>query len=174
MLPLTHPSPRPKGHLNRFSHFSTAHGRVSLYFTIGCPPPQNCPIRMEVLDLHQRHGSLDHRSSQPKRRFNRFSRDRPTDHATPSVTIGLIYARTTATRPNNIPSGNRCLTSIKVLCNISEILKEHLLVFKRSDACGCVSRWGISTTQHSVSYYPYGGLYVQTLLRYMYRMISGI
>jgi len=27
--------------------------------------------------------------------------DRPTDHATPSVTIGRVYVRSTAMRPNN-------------------------------------------------------------------------
>ena len=30
--------------------------------------------------------------------------DRPTDHATPSVTIGRIYVRSTATRPNTVRS----------------------------------------------------------------------
>jgi len=29
------PSPQPKRHLDRFSHFCTAHGRASLYFIIG-------------------------------------------------------------------------------------------------------------------------------------------
>ena len=33
------PSPRPKRHLDRFSHFCTAHGRESLYFTVGHPFP---------------------------------------------------------------------------------------------------------------------------------------
>jgi len=36
--------PNPKQHLNRFSHFCTAHDRQSLYFTMGHPfSSQNCP-----------------------------------------------------------------------------------------------------------------------------------
>jgi len=54
-----------------------------------------------------------HPSPQPKRHLNRWSRvaglitvtdrqtDWPTDHATRSVTIGRIYVRSTAMRPNN-------------------------------------------------------------------------
>ena len=49
-----------------------------------------------------------HPSPQPKRHVDRFSRfcrahdrDRQTDHATPSVTIGGILVRSTAMRPNN-------------------------------------------------------------------------
>jgi len=49
-----------KLHLNRFSHFCTSHGRVSLYFTKGsliCP--QNCSFAWGDLDLHIVHdGSL--------------------------------------------------------------------------------------------------------------------
>ena len=42
---LTHPSPLPKRHLDRFSRFCTAGGRESLYFTIGRPfHPQNYPF----------------------------------------------------------------------------------------------------------------------------------
>jgi len=41
-----HLSPQPKWHFDRFSRFCTAHRRVSLYFTTGCPfLPQNCPSR---------------------------------------------------------------------------------------------------------------------------------
>ena len=50
-----------------------------------------------------------HQSPQPKRHVDRSSRfagltsvtDRPTDHATRSVTIGRIYVGSTAMRPNN-------------------------------------------------------------------------
>jgi len=35
MFPWTHPSLHSKRHLNLFSYFCTAHGRVSLYFTTG-------------------------------------------------------------------------------------------------------------------------------------------
>ena len=42
---LAHPSPQPKRHLDRFSHFCTAQRRVSLYFTMDRPfSAQNCPF----------------------------------------------------------------------------------------------------------------------------------
>ena len=48
-------------------------------------------------------------SPQPKRHLDQFSpfagltivTDRQTDHATASVTIGSVYVRSTAMRPNN-------------------------------------------------------------------------
>jgi len=57
---------------------------------------------------HLIHGSLVYASPQPKRHFDRFSRfaglttvtDRPTDHASRSVTTGRICVRSTAMRPN--------------------------------------------------------------------------
>ena len=71
---------------------------------------QNCPIVWgrsgnPVLWAHPS-------PQQSKRHLNRFSRfcrahdrdkqtDRQTDHDTPSVTIGRIYVRSTAMRPNN-------------------------------------------------------------------------
>jgi len=47
-LPLAHPSPQPKGQIDRFSCFCTAHGRKSLYFTTGVPFPQNCPFSWRI------------------------------------------------------------------------------------------------------------------------------
>jgi len=44
VLPSTYPSPQSKQQIDRFSHFRTAHGRKSLYFTMGAPFPQNCPF----------------------------------------------------------------------------------------------------------------------------------
>jgi len=44
VLPLAHPSPQTKRQINRFSHFCTAHGRKSLYFTTGGPFPKKCPL----------------------------------------------------------------------------------------------------------------------------------
>jgi len=45
VLPWAHLSASPKWHLDRFSCFCTACGRVSLYFTMGRPfSPQNCPF----------------------------------------------------------------------------------------------------------------------------------
>jgi len=57
MLPWAHPSPYPKRHLDRFSHFCTAYSRRSLYFTMGRTfPPQNCPRAWG--SPHIIHGSL--------------------------------------------------------------------------------------------------------------------
>ena len=45
-VPWTYPTQHPRLHLDRFSRrFCTAHGRQSIYFTIGRPFfPQNCPF----------------------------------------------------------------------------------------------------------------------------------
>jgi len=49
--PRAHLSPQYKQHLDRFSHFCTAHCRVSLRFTISHPfPPQNCPFQWGDVD----------------------------------------------------------------------------------------------------------------------------
>jgi len=37
------PCPQPKRQIDQFSRFCTAHGRWSLYFTMGASLPQNCP-----------------------------------------------------------------------------------------------------------------------------------
>ena len=61
---------------------------------------------------YRRHGSFTHPSPQPKRHLDRFFHfcrahdcnrrtDRPTDHATRSVTIDRIHVRSTAMQPNN-------------------------------------------------------------------------
>ena len=44
MLLWVHPSPQPKRHLDRFSHFCVAQGGVSLYFAVGRCFPQHCTI----------------------------------------------------------------------------------------------------------------------------------
>jgi len=99
MLPWTHPSPKTKRHLDRFSRFCTAHGRGSLFFTTGRPfpsplklclpirrsgPPSNTwffgPIRVHnpngiSIGSAVLHGSLLRQT------------DRPTDNATRAVTI---------------------------------------------------------------------------------------
>jgi len=46
VLPSAHLSPQPKQQIDRFSHFCTAHGRMSPYFTIGAPFPQKLPLLM--------------------------------------------------------------------------------------------------------------------------------
>jgi len=47
MVLWAHQSPQPKHHLSRFSCFCTAHGRVFLYITVGCPfPPSKLTLSM--------------------------------------------------------------------------------------------------------------------------------
>jgi len=49
MLPWAYQSPQPKWHLNRFGNFCTAHGRESLYFTMGRPfPPSKLPFTQGI------------------------------------------------------------------------------------------------------------------------------
>jgi len=102
MLPWTHPSWHRKRHLNRFSRFCTAHGKMSLYFTMGRPfSPENCPFTWRDMNPHLTHGSFGppesttqtaSRAVQPFLQGSRsWQTDRQTDHATPSVTIGRIY-----------------------------------------------------------------------------------
>jgi len=43
-IPWAHTSPQPKRHLDRFSCLCRHDGRVSLYFTMGRPSPQDCPF----------------------------------------------------------------------------------------------------------------------------------
>jgi len=51
MPPSDHQSPHPKGHLDRFIRFCTAHSSESLYFTMVFPFSfSKLPIRMGVLD----------------------------------------------------------------------------------------------------------------------------
>jgi len=120
-------SPCQTLYLNWFSHICTAHGRESLYFTMGhLYPPQNRPLRI--------HGWIwtpisymlpwANPSPQPKRHLDQFSsfcrdhdRDRyprPTDRQTDRqttllhlITIGHIYVCSTAMRrPNNNKNTN--------------------------------------------------------------------
>jgi len=44
VLPSAHPGPQLKRQINQFGCFCTAHGKSSLYFTMGDPLPQNCPF----------------------------------------------------------------------------------------------------------------------------------
>jgi len=55
--PLIHVSLGPlesitKPHLDRSCRFCTAHGRKSIYFTMGTRFPQNCPLPIRDLDHH--------------------------------------------------------------------------------------------------------------------------
>jgi len=58
VLPWAHLRSHPKYHLNRFSCFCTAHGRRSLYLTMGRPFPSKLPHCVGELDLNLTHGSL--------------------------------------------------------------------------------------------------------------------
>ena len=51
VLPSAHPSPQPKWQIDRFSRFCTAHGRKSLYLTMGDPFPKIAPFHAD-LDPH--------------------------------------------------------------------------------------------------------------------------
>jgi len=98
MIPWAQPSPNPKRHLDRFNRFFaqlTAESRYTLQQA--APFPLKLPLLMGVSEPHLG-------------RFSRFAwltsvtdrqTDRPTDHATRSVTIGRIYVRGTAMRPKS-------------------------------------------------------------------------
>ena len=181
-----HPSPQPKRQIDRFSHFCTAHGRVSSGMPGHVLSPNNCSFGWGILapsntcflgppksitqTASRSFSRLLHRSRQSvpilynwppfpfkitpfhgecwppsntwffglTRVFNPhansigsavFARltsvtDRPTDHATQSVTIGRICCvRSTAMRPNNnivlnnelfVVHYTRCLWTITV------------------------------------------------------------
>jgi len=94
----THPSPHPKGHLDWFNCFCTAHGRMSLYFIWVAPfPPQNFPFIWRYLDPGLRHrppSNMWFPGPNPNdisiiQQFLRGLQWWQTDHATPSVTIVL-------------------------------------------------------------------------------------
>jgi len=98
----------PDGILIGVAVFLTAHRRMSLYFTMSRPFPSKLPLPMAYLDSHLIRGSLGPPTSSTRtasRSVEPFYRahycERPTDHATQSVTVGRIYVRTTAMRPNN-------------------------------------------------------------------------
>jgi len=58
MVPWAYLNPKSKRHLDRFSRFCTAHGRTSLYFTMGCPFPSKLPLAMGDLHPNLIHDSL--------------------------------------------------------------------------------------------------------------------
>jgi len=101
---LTHDScgpsePTTKWHLDRFSRCCTDDCRVSLYFTVGRPfPPSKLPLPWPEL--------LTQTASESVQQFLQgwlaWQTDRPTEHATQSVTIRHIYVRSSAMRPSNV------------------------------------------------------------------------
>ena len=101
---------------------AAAHGRYSLYFTMGRPSPslKTAPSHGGSGPPSNRCSSGPPESPKPKRHFDRFScffrahdrdrqTDRQTEHATPCVTTGRIYVRSIlrcgliimSDRPNN-------------------------------------------------------------------------
>jgi len=82
--------------------------------------PSKFPFPLGDVDRHLIYGSLGSlEPSTKKQHLDRFSRfaglttvtdrqtDKPTDHATRSVTIGCIYVRGTAMQPNSITGSNQ-------------------------------------------------------------------
>jgi len=60
MIPWAIPRSQSKWHDNRFSHFCTGDRRVSLYFAMGCPFPQNWPFSSWGSGPHVNHDSSGH------------------------------------------------------------------------------------------------------------------
>ena len=107
LISTAHPSLQPKRHLYRFSRFCTTDDRrVSLYFSMGRPfPPNNCrfpwgiwtPSNTWFLRPTRVLNQTAPRSVQPFLQgwlVRQTQTDRPTDHASRSVTINRIYLRT--------------------------------------------------------------------------------
>jgi len=102
-MPWTNLTPQPKRHLDLFSRFCTAHRRLSLYFTMAAFPREKCPFSWGIwTPMGQPESSTQtaSRSVEPFLQAHHYVR--PTDHATRSVTIGRIYACSTAMRPNSL------------------------------------------------------------------------
>jgi len=84
MLPWAHPTPQPKQHVNQFSRFCTAHCKVLIYFTLGCP--------WQDLELT---GVFNPNSTSFDSAIFAWLTtvtDWLTDHTTRSATIGRIYS----------------------------------------------------------------------------------
>ena len=112
MLSWAHSNPNSKQHLDQFSHFCTAHGRMSLYFTMGhLFPSQNCLFPwgsappFNTFTLGPIHATqMVSRSLEP---FLQSSPLRQTNRPHYSVTIGLKTDKVTAItskQSNNINS----------------------------------------------------------------------
>jgi len=102
---LTNLNPHLKRHFDWFSRFCTGHHRVSLYLQWAAPSPLKIAPSHGGYGTHLIHGSLgsSESSTQTASRSVQLLHycDRPTDHATRSVTIGHIYIRSAAMQPNN-------------------------------------------------------------------------
>ena len=104
---------------SQLSRFCTAHGRKSLYFTMGASFPQNCPLPWGNLNPHLIHGSLGPSESsstqipswsvQPFLESWLLWQTNRQTNATQSVAIGCICARSTAMQPNS----NECIITMQ-------------------------------------------------------------
>jgi len=104
MLLSAHPNPQPNRHIDRFSHFCTAHCSV-VWHARACPSPNIASSHGESGPHLIIRGSLSppgsttqtaSRSVQPFLQLGITTvTDRPTDLTTRSVAIGRIYVRST-------------------------------------------------------------------------------
>jgi len=106
--PWAHPRPQPKRQLDRFSRFCIDDSRMSLYYTLkiapfhgGSGPSANTRFLGPTRVLNPNGISIDAAVFAGLTSVTDRQTDRPTDHATQAVTIGHIYVRSTAMRPNN-------------------------------------------------------------------------
>jgi len=112
MIPLAHPIPQTKQHLDRFSHFYTDDRRVSLYFAMGRPfplkiahyhggsgPPSNTWFPGSNRVLNPRGISI---GSAVFAGLTNVT-DRATDHGTRLVQEAQLSLRDRATRDAGVP-----------------------------------------------------------------------
>jgi len=81
--PSAHSSPQSKQQMDRFSRFCTVYGRKCLYFTMGAPIHQNCPLPWGIWTSHVTRDA--------------FGPCKPTTQTTPRWSIGsAVFAQTAA------------------------------------------------------------------------------
>ena len=101
VFPSAHPSPQFKWQIDRFGRSCTAHGRKSPYLQWVLLSSKIAPSNGGISTPSNTWVPWAHQSPQPERHLDWFScfcradlsdrlTDRPTDHATQSVTIGCI------------------------------------------------------------------------------------
>jgi len=100
---LAHRNPQPKWHLERFSHFAQLTAACVVGHARVCPfayHKNTCFLRPIVV-LNPNGISIGSVVFAGFTTVTHWRSDRQTDHDTRSVTIGRIYAHSTAMRPNN-------------------------------------------------------------------------
>jgi len=139
---LAHPSPQPKRHLDRFSHFCTADGRASLYFTVWAAaiPPQCCPFPWEYLDSIQYVVPWAHPFSQPKRHLHRLTTVTYRQTNRPRYSVGNkrphLCTRNTTMRPEK---KLHHITVEQVAVHTITLTHTHLITTNPSAHCQIVS-----------------------------------